>query len=357
MTLLLWAFVAVYAMLFLNTLGNRLYTIQMAKRANTGRGLLPRISVVIPARNEAANLHQLLPSLQQQEYPYFEVLVYDDASEDETWEVIQGYSSKNLWGIRGKGPAPGWLGKPHALFQAAKHATGDILLFLDADACFLHKKTLSRLVIQFSGLPNRAYLSGLPKLTGGGLLLVSLVPFLITAALPMNLMRFHGFKSLSMLNGQFWMIRREQYEMLQPHEFAKDRILEDVEIGRYLKGQGMTPYLTDLKELLYIRMYDDFMGAWRGFRKNFYLVIGGGHPFLFGILWLGLTGLFVGAWWVSPWFLLAGMSLKALIDRFSGFSITYSLLAPVSFVLLSALLLDSAFSHLTGRVVWKGRHL
>lgn len=354
---LFWVLMAVYAMFFLNILANRLYTARMAKRNNTGGNPLPRISVVIPARNEAANLHQLLPSLQRQEYPYFEVLVYDDASEDETWEVIQGYSSKHLRGIRGKGPASGWLGKPHALFQASKHATGDVLLFLDADACFLHPKALSHLVVQFSGLPTQAYLSGLPKLTGAGLLLVSLVPFLVTAALPMNLMRFGQFKSLSMLNGQCWMIRREHYEVLQPHEFAKDRILEDVEIGRYLKGQGVMPYLADLKKILSVRMYDDFKDAWRGFRKNFYLVIGGGHPLLFVILWIGLTGLFVGAWWASPWFLLAGVALKTLVDRFSGFSIGYSLLAPVSYILLSALLLDSAFSHLTGRVVWKGRRL
>lgn len=357
MMFLLWALVAAYCVLFVNVLANHFYTRRIARRAKTAPEDLPRISVVIPARNEATNLLRLLPSLQAQNYPRLEVLVYDDASEDETWEVIQRYATNNLRGIRGNGPAKGWLGKPHALFQASKQATGEVLIFLDADAYLLHPNTLSLLVRQFAALPEKAYLSGLPLLTGGGLILVSLVPFLVTSLLPMNLMRLARFKSLSMMNGQFWMIRRRLYEALQPHEFAKNRILEDVEIGRYLKGNRVIPHLADIKNLISVRMYEDFKEAWLGFRKNFYLVVGGGNPFLFGLLWLFLTGLLVATWWVSPWFLLAGLVLKTLVDKISGFPLWVSLCTPISFACLSALLLDSAFSHWTGRITWKGRHV
>src|SRR5690606_21293785 len=111
------------------------------------------VSVVIPARNEAENLRRLLPSLRSQSYPSFDVIVYDDQSDDGTWEVLHEVDDPRLRVMRGDGPAPGWLGKVHALYSATRGASGELLLFLDADAELKDPDALRRLVDRFESLP------------------------------------------------------------------------------------------------------------------------------------------------------------------------------------------------------------
>lgn len=340
---------------FLNMWMNMLYVRQVRRRAKRPE-VPPRLSVIIPARNEEANLKTLIPSLLAQTYPDFEVLIYDDASEDGTWQMIEQANDVRIRGLQGHGPAEGWLGKPHALYQASRHATGELFLFLDADAKLLRPNALDEFVAQYLGTKQPSYMSAMPKLTGGGLLIVSQVPYLVVGCIPMSFMRFGRFKSLSMLNGQFWLIRRDLYFQYEPHLHVKDAVLEDVEIGRYLKGNRVIPHLMDIQDLLEVRMYDDFKGAWNGFRKNFYLVLGG-NPLAFSILWSGLTLVLVVAPLVWTWFLIPIFINKMIIDRYAKLPFWITLLAPLGFLLVCILKLHSALSHWTGRVTWKGRNV
>jgi glycosyltransferase involved in cell wall biosynthesis len=314
----------------------------------------PSVSIVIPARNEEDNLRRLLPSLQRQSYPRFEIIVYDDRSDDGTWDVLAGCDDARLRTVRGGPLPPGWVGKTHALDEASRIATGDLLLFLDADAVLEDADALRRLVRRYRTLPDSSVLSGLTRLEGGGQLLVSLVPFVMLTHLPLSLATRHPSPHLSGMNGQCWMILRSQYEHLRPHRHHRGEVLEDIRIGRYLKSQGLTPHLLDLQDDVRVRMYGSLREAWVGFRKNVYPFLGE-TPLRFAAGFGSFVAFWVAAPLISPWFVVAWYVLKVGTDRLVHTPAWVSVLAPVTFVLSAALQLDSAIAHWTGRAAWKGR--
>jgi glycosyltransferase involved in cell wall biosynthesis len=313
----------------------------------------PRLSVCIPARNEAENLRRLLPSLARQDYPDFEVIVWDDGSEDDTWTVLQDAAGPHLTPLQGTGPPDGWVGKVHALYQCTREATGDCYLFLDADAELTRPDALRRLVARHQGSGTRVS-SGFPFLRGGAMLLVSLVPHALLRSLPWPLVSRTESPSISALNGQCWLVGADVYHAHEPHEHVRNAVLEDVAIGRYLKAQGHPPTLLDVQDLVSVYMYDSYGAAWRGFRKNAYLLLGG-RPTAFVLMYAGFVLTWVVAPLLSGWFVVSLYGLKLVTDRASGASLMVSVLAPVSYLLGLALQLDSALHHWLGRVSWKGR--
>ena len=345
----------VHAALFLTLLGNVFYLRRTRRQATASD--VPLVSILIPARNEAANLRRLLPSLQAQDYPAFEVLLYDDESEDETWAVIQAAEDPRIRGVKSQGPPPpGWIGKVHALYQVTKHARGCLYFFLDADSELLDPGALRRIIERYLALPDDAVLTGMTLLRGGGQMLVSLVPNALLTGLPWPLVRRFRARSLGALNGQFWMIDADHYRRLDPFVHVKNEVLEDVQLGRYFKMQGLTPYLCDVTREMAVYMYRNHADAWRGFRKNAYLILGG-QPLSFVLLFVLFFFTYVLAPFYSPWFLVSIYVLKASTDRLARFPFWVSLLAPISYLLSPFLQLDSAFNHWTGRVSWKGRRV
>lgn len=319
----------------------------------------PRLSVLVPARNEEENLARLLPTLLVQDHPDFEVVVVDDASEDRTWDVLQAHADHHLHPVRSAGPPPGWVGKVHALHQAAQAATGATFLFLDADAALTDPGALVRLAERHAALGAGAVLSGLPRYTdrGAALLLTSLVPFAILAGLPAALVPRTRNPALSALNGQAWMIAAEDYRKNEPHAAHPAEVLEDVQIGRYLKTRGLRLYMRDLGGEVEVRMYGSFAEAWRGFRKNAYL-LAGGQPLSFLAFQTVYVLLFVAAPWIGGWPLLVTLvALKGIADRFARLPLWVTALAPLALACGAALGWDSARAHLAGHVAWKGREV
>lgn len=315
----------------------------------------PSLSVIIPARNEADNLKRLLPSLLRQDYPSFEVIVYDDGSEDATPLVLQRYrSDRRLRVLRGEGPPPGWIGKVYALYQATRCARGMLYLFLDADVELLRPDGLRQLVARYRALPSGSVATALPSLRGGGQLLVSLVPMIILAGLPWPLVRRLPYRSLGALNGQCWLIDATHYHRLEPHRHHPAEVLEDMQIGRYLKQHGLVLELFDLRRELAVYMYPNLKAAWQGFRKNTYLLMSG-RPLPFLLLWIGYGLTFVFAPLIGGGFLVSVLGLKLVVDRLLGYPLWLSLLAPLSHLLAWVLQLDSAWSYWNGRVRWKDR--
>lgn len=349
-----WALAVAHVGLWCVLASNLWYLHRYRRRASLDT--LPTLSVLIPARNEAANLKRLLPSLLAQDHPAFEVIVYDDGSEDATWEVLQSVDDPRLTAVQGSGPPPGWVGKVHALYQATRRAAGSRYLFLDADAALNDASALRRLAERFAALPPASVLTGFTRLRGRASLLVSMVPNAILIGLPWLLVRRSRSTQLSALNGQCWMMDADDYHEHEPHEALPDEVLEDVMIGRYLKRQGLLPVLVDVQQEVSIYMYDSFAAAWHGFRKNAYLILGG-SPLSFAGLFLYFMLVFVLAPLATPWLLLSVYGLKTASDRTSGFPWWVSALAPLSYLLSSALQLDSALSHWSGRVDWKGRRV
>ena len=343
--------------LFLSILAANVLYLRRTRSARTAPAALPSVSVLIPARNEADNLRRLLPTLRDQEYPDVEVIVYDDGSEDATWEVIEA-AGDAVRGFQGDGPPPGWVGKVHALYQATRHARGEVYLFLDADTALKDSGALRRLIERLEAVEQKSdaggVLTGLPHLRGGGTLLTSLIPFAMMTALPLVLVPRTKAPSLASLNGQCWLIRAEAYHQHEPHAALPDAVLEDVRIGRLLKAKGMRLALRDLQDDVEVWMYRSLGEAWAGFRKNAYL-LQGGTPLRFvvahSLYWIA----FVLPPFVSPWFLLSLYALKGGTDTAGRFPLRVRLLAPLSLLFGGLLPIDSAVSHWTGRVRWKGR--
>lgn len=322
-----------------------------------------RVSVLVPARNEEDNLALLLPTLLAQRGVDAEVVVVDDASEDGTWGVLQAHADPRLVAVRGDGPPPGWVGKVHALYQATRRATGDVFVFLDADARLCDDRALGRLVGRWAANGGAGTaLTGLPRYLdrGGPALLTSLVPFAVLGALPIPLVPRTASPALSALNGQVWVLGATDYRRLEPHAANRAEVLEDVMIGRALKREGIRLHFEDLGAEVAVRMYRSFAEAWHGFRKNAYL-LGGGRPApfaaffaLYTLAWVVPSGLWIGG--------AVGLSalgtlvlVKLLVDRAGRFPLWVSALAPLSLALGAALQVASAVAHARGTVAWKGR--
>ena len=331
-------------------LSNLLY---LWSRSSPDGATRPRLSVCIPARNEADNLQRLLPSLLKQDYPELEIIVWDDGSEDGTWDVLQSFDAPALTVAQGDGPPDGWIGKVHALYQCTRRASGERYLFLDADTVLTRPDALQQLMDQHEA-GGTGLSTGLPRLRGGARLLVSLVPYALLTGLPWALVPHIPLPGLSALNGQCWCIDADLYHTFEPHAALKDAVLEDVAIGRYLKKQGHPPVLIQAQKFVSVHMYADVKDAWQGFRKNAYLLLGGAPlPFV------ATYGYFLFTWLVAPvlslWFLGSLYGLKAITDRTNGISPSVTLQAPLSFALGLLLQFDSAVQHWTDRVTWKGR--
>ena len=327
-----------------------------------------RVSILVPARNEEANLARLLPSLLEQTYADFQVVVVDDASEDRTWDVLQRHADPRLVPVRGSGPPAGWVGKVHALFQAQKHADGDLFLFLDADARLADPDALARLVERFAANAPEAsadralsaagiVMTGLPRYHDRfpTALLTSLVPFAVLAALPVALVPRTRAPGVSALNGQFWMIGATAYRQLRPHERLKDAVLEDVRIGRLAKRDGFRLHFEDVQREVEVQMYGSPAEAWRGFRKNAFLLAGNGKWIPFATF----LAVYCAFWVVAPLLALSllatSYAIKLVIDRSQGLPLAVSLFGPLPLMLGAALMVDSARAHATGTVAWKGR--
>lgn len=353
-TVLLVAVGAIHAAMALTLVANLVYLARGRRQQN--RTAQPSVSVLIPARNEEHNLRRLLPSLLRQHYADFEVIVYDDGSDDATWAVMQEYAATDdrIRPLQGSGPPAGWVGKVHALFQATRAAGKDRYLFLDADAELLHEDALAHLVAYHEALPERSVMTGLPHLRGGGQLLVSLVPNSMFVGLPWPLVKSFRLRALGALNGQCWMIRRALYHAYEPHRSLPGEVLEDVQIGRFLLSKGVVPYMRDVQRHLAVYMYTDLRDAWLGFSKNAYLILGG-TPAAFAFFYTYYCLAFLGAPFLWIGFLASVYALKVATDRLGRFPLWLSLLAPVAYALGALIQFDSARRHWTGRVAWKGR--
>jgi len=163
-------------------------------------------------------LGRLIPGILSQQFTSFELIVYDDASEDDTWAVINSFEDARIKLLRGEGPPSGWAGKVHALHHASKSAQGNAFLFLDADVSFKDAGALCRLVADYQNLPPNSVLTSLPEYKGKGLSLVSIATQSLLVAIPWYLVRRTQAPSLSALNGQCWMIDDKAY---QKHQHTK----------------------------------------------------------------------------------------------------------------------------------------
>lgn len=252
--------------------------------ADPGKNLNKKISVCIPARNEENNIATLLQSLIDQKYDNFEIHVLDDHSEDRTADVVKTYIRKSPDQITlhsGQSKPDDWLGKPWACSQLADYATGEIILFLDADTA-LQDKTLQRIANSFQKY-NLDMCTVWPRQILGTALENMILP-LIYYALVTLLPAIYVYRDPKWLpsplknkmrpafaaaNGQCIAISGEAYKLAGGHKAVKNEIVEDVELAKIVKSIGLTLRMFNGVDSVSCRMYRSAGEMFSGLRKNF----------------------------------------------------------------------------------------
>ena len=239
----------------------------------------PRVSVIIPAYNEADKIEACLLSVLQSTpiAEPLEVWVVDDQSSDETLAIAQALqqtlNDPRLHVLAG-GPRPDnpiWMGKNWACTQAVEHATGEFLLFLDADVTLKPGAIVSALAIAQE--KHIDLLTLCPEVVCGCLAEWLVQPWmmsLLTAGFDFNEVNDPNAEA-AFAAGMFMFFRRTAYEQLGGHRAVADQAVEDVELARRLKLKGLKLYYAVGANLASVRMYHSLAAIWEGWTKNWHL--------------------------------------------------------------------------------------
>ncbi len=195
----------------------------------------PLVSILVPARNEAANIRRCVRSLLKLDYPNTEIIVLDDNSDDDTSLIVKELAEKNsnLKLISGKPLKQGWLGKCYACYQLAKHAKGEYLVFTDADTLHFKNSVSSAIGCLVSNKLDA--LSAIPRQIMVGLherMVVSWTHFGILSLLPLIMVKKSKNPLFATANGQFLLFKRKVYEKIGGHESIKAKVLEDIHMAK-----------------------------------------------------------------------------------------------------------------------------
>jgi glycosyltransferase involved in cell wall biosynthesis len=226
----------------------------------------PRTSILVPARDEATRLPTTLPSLLAQ--PADEIVVLDDGSTDGTAGVVASCNDARLRVVPGAAKPDGWVGKNWACHQLAQEATGELLVFCDADVA-LGRGALDAAWYQMRRQSADLF-SVFPRQIAhriGERILVPLIDENLLAFLPHQLLDA-PVPSAAVANGQFVAISRDTYAELGGHASVAARIVEDLALARRSRRRGLKLGLALGGELVRARMYDSYDGAVRGMGKS-----------------------------------------------------------------------------------------
>jgi len=326
----------------------------------------PTVSAIVPARNEEATIAAAIESLAAQP-EIKEIIVINDQSTDGTAGALQQLSLRyaQLRVIETKDLPVGWVGKNHAASLGAAQATGDWLLFTDADGVHLPGSTAHALADAAQ--------------TGAGLVSYSpeqetrtwwekaLIPFVYTR---LSHKYFydevsHPDSPAAAASGQYLLIRRQEYVRIGGHAAVAGEVLEDVALARLAKQAGVRLHFASGHGIMRVRMYRTFGAMWQGWTKNLYPLIGGtsravGSELFRVVPWIPLLVLPLAMvhliWGVLGVALLAGRHAAYAADlRRNRFPAGLALYYLPGVALYAVALLNSEWRYALGSVAWKGR--
>jgi len=343
---------------------------------------MPKISVLVPARNEEHRIGPCAESLAAQDYPDYEVLVLNDNSTDDTEGVLRrtGYGEEGRLRMLRGAPLPvGWMGKSWACHQLSQAATGEYLLFTDADTW--HGPQTLKAAMAEAGRTRADLLSAWPRQITGTFSEMLVIPMLYVfgfTTFPHVLLllaqdrpgwvpwlKRETLENIGGANGQFLLFKRESYEKIGGHEAVKANMVEDLSLGRAVAARipdGMRLVNCD-NALGTCRMYTSFCELWDGFSKNAMPAFKGSRT-SFVIFILLYWGVFAAPflWLFSPEFrpvALFESGLILLIRMVLSWRFKLSWLScPLHFLgnsLMVIIALNSLRLVRTSGVMWKGR--
>ena len=329
----------------------------------------PRVSVLIPARNEEVNIGACIDGFLAQKYNNFEILVLDDQSTDRTGAIIEAFAERHpkVKAIRGASLPSGWLGKNWACHQLSQHAKGEILIFTDAD----NRPAPNAIVntVAYMQKFELGLLSAFPEKVAGTLtekLVVPVVDMFVYAGLPLWLTYFSRFPSLAAASGLWIAFTHEAYQRVGGHQAVSNQIVEDVELSRLAKKRGIKILTSAGTGVVCCRMYHSFGEVWHGFSKNLFgLVRYKTVPFFVLTLALFTTCVlpYMTVWFAS----LTKLSLIAiamnivmravLALKYRHPFFTSVVLHPFGVLFTLLIGTNSFYQVKRGRLQWKGRRI
>jgi chlorobactene glucosyltransferase len=252
----------------------------------------PRVSILVPARNEERAIAGCIQSLLAQDYPAFEVLALDDQSSDATGSILEqiARTQPKLKVLAGSPPPEGILGKNWACAQLAQQAQGDLLFFTDADT--LHQPHSLRLIVTALTGEQADMMTGFPRQevhSWGERLLVPFFTWAFYCFIPLGLAYRSRLPALSIAAGQMLLFRRQAYQAIGGHGGLGSSIIDDLTLARKIKAAGLRWRVTHISDLITCRMYHGSRQALDGFSKNLFAAFDFRLlPFAFVFIWLAV---------------------------------------------------------------------
>jgi len=230
----------------------------------------PRVSVIVPCRNEAAGVVAAVSSLLAQDYPDLEIVAVNDRSEDATGALLDGMARQDarLTVLDIRTLPEGWLGKIHAVHEGARRATGEWLLFTDGDVVFA-PDALKRSVA-FATAHGLGHFVALPTFIADGFLeRAFLAIFALTLSAKLDPSRLSVPKSRAFVGvGAFGLVQRDAYARIGGHERLAFEVADDLKLGLLLRRHGVAQGCLDADGLVSVRWQNGLLATLRGLEKN-----------------------------------------------------------------------------------------
>ena len=328
------------------------------------------VSVLIPARNEESNIETCVRSVVSSSVSVEEVIVFDDQSTDRTPGILKALMREipELRVLAGDGIPAGWVGKPHACHHLAQEASGEVLVFVDADVR-LEREGLARIA---AALSDNDLLCAFPRqqtLTLFERLIVPLLSLTYTSWFPLRLVRTSSNPRFVAANGQVMVIRRNAYQRVGGFAAVASEMVDDVALVRRAKQLGLRASFIDGDAIATCRMYRSRREIWQGFSKNLYEGIGESPVALGAIAALYCLAFVlpyiaaVSSWAWGPLELTrpaivgvgSNLATRATLALRFRHSVSSVLLHPVAVVVLIAIAFNSYRWSRRGTLVWGGR--
>jgi glycosyltransferase involved in cell wall biosynthesis len=324
------------------------------------------ISAIVPARDEEAVIRACIESLALQA-EISEIIAVNDQSSDRTLEILQDLARRipRLRVVDGPSPVAGWVGKNHAVWVGAQQASGEWLLFTDADAVL--EAGAAQKALDLAGKHEAALVSFSPEQVLERWYEKALIPFVyVRLAQKFSFEQVNDPKSTAAAaNGQFLMVRRDVYQAAGGHAAVYGEVLEDVALAKKVKAAGARLWFGYSDGAVRVRMYRSFSAMWEGWKKNLFVLMGGTTGAVFSEFessfpWMIVVVLLIGI--KMPVAMFAGVVLLLLRQLSYGLALTrnqfpfkYIMYYIPAIFLYAGALWASHESYAKGKVSWKGR--
>jgi glycosyltransferase involved in cell wall biosynthesis len=329
----------------------------------------PRVSIIVPARNEGADIAATLTQLLALDYDNYEVIAVDDRSSDRTGEIMGEIAAAAAPGrlkvIRISDLPPGWMGKPHAMWSAGNQATGDWLLFTDADVLF--KPDALRRALAYAESERADHLVLFPRMImkslGEKMMIAFFQTLFVFGHRPWKVADPKTKDHMGV--GAFNLVRRQVYKAVGTYAALRFEVLDDMKLGKVVKTAGYAQRNVFGADLISIRWAKGAMGVVDNLTKNFFALMSFQWPralaSCFALAFLNLmpfVGVFLAHGWPRLGYAVALFSMFAIyvgMSTQSDIPPYYFLMHPVSTALFVYTMLRSTFLTLgKGGITWRG---